>query len=93
MPNALLEAMAAGVPAVAARTGGVPEIMGEEEAGIMVPPGSPEVLADAVIGLLKSSGQREKMKTNAIKRSVLFSLDKMTESYESLYEELLKGRP
>jgi len=93
MPNALLEAMAAGVPAVAARTGGVPEIIGEEEAGIMVPPGSPEALADAVICLLKSSGQREKMKMNAIKRSGLFSLDKMTESYESLYEELLKGRP
>ena len=51
MPNALLEAMAAGKPSVATRVGGCLEVMVDGETGVFVPPHSPEALADALAGL------------------------------------------
>ena len=53
---ALLEA-AAGVPIVAARAGGVPEVVRDGENGLLVPPGDPEALAAAVNGLLDDPDQ------------------------------------
>jgi glycosyltransferase involved in cell wall biosynthesis len=50
-PLALLEAMAAGVPVVATRVGGVPELV-PEGAGLLVPPGDPAALAAAIGRLL-----------------------------------------
>jgi glycosyltransferase involved in cell wall biosynthesis len=49
-PLALLEAMAAGVPAVACRVGGIPELT--QGAVSLVPPGDPEALAAAILALL-----------------------------------------
>jgi glycosyltransferase involved in cell wall biosynthesis len=47
-PNALLEAMAAGVPVVATAVGGIPEIVTNEETALLVAPRSPEALAAAI---------------------------------------------
>ncbi len=97
MPNALLEAMAAGVPAVAARVGGVPEIMaaGESDAplagetGIMVGPEDPAALAGAVSALLQDENRRRSMGANARERvRSEFSLEKMVQGYERLYDSL-----
>jgi len=45
---AALEAMAAGRPVIASRVGGLPEAVGEGEAGVLVPPGDPAALAAAI---------------------------------------------
>jgi glycosyltransferase involved in cell wall biosynthesis len=42
------EALACGTPVVASRVGGVPEILGSEDGGILVPPGDPDALAEAL---------------------------------------------
>ncbi|MBN2171172.1 MAG: glycosyltransferase [Candidatus Krumholzibacteriota bacterium] len=47
-PNVLVEALACGRPVVASRVGGVPEIVVEGETGLLVPPGRPAPLADAL---------------------------------------------
>jgi len=52
LPLALLEAMAAGLPAVATRVGGVAEVIQEGYGGWLVPPARPAVLAEAVIRAL-----------------------------------------
>jgi glycosyltransferase involved in cell wall biosynthesis len=51
-PNALLEAMAAGVPVVATRVGGIPEIVTDEESALLVPPGDVDSMAEAMAKLL-----------------------------------------
>jgi glycosyltransferase involved in cell wall biosynthesis len=47
-PNVLLEAMAARVPVVATAVGGIPEIVRHEESALLLPPGDPEALAEAL---------------------------------------------
>lgn len=51
-PNALLEAMAAGVPVVATTVGGIPEIVSEGESALLVPPAQVEPMAAALAKLL-----------------------------------------
>lgn len=47
-PNVVLEAMALGIPVVATRCGGVPELVHDGETGIIVPPGDAKALAEAL---------------------------------------------
>jgi glycosyltransferase involved in cell wall biosynthesis len=53
-PNALLEAMAAGKPVVATAVGGIPEIVTHEDTALLVPPGDPGKLAEAMARVLSS---------------------------------------
>lgn len=53
-PNALLEAMAAGVPVAATSAGGIPEIVSHEETALLVKPGDPTAMANAIHRLLSS---------------------------------------
>ncbi|HKD08438.1 MAG TPA: glycosyltransferase [Bryobacteraceae bacterium] len=51
-PNALLEALACGVPAVATRVGGIPEIVRDGETALLVPPGDVSAMTSAMLRLL-----------------------------------------
>jgi glycosyltransferase involved in cell wall biosynthesis len=61
IPVALMEAMSAGLPVVASRTGGIPELVHHERNGLLVPPADPDALADALERLAKDSALRERM--------------------------------
>ncbi len=60
MGVALMEAMAHGVPVLATRVGGVPELLGGG-AGVLVPPENPNELAEALGGVLESAGRRAEL--------------------------------
>lgn len=90
LPIALLEAMAAGLPVVATRVGGVPEVVVEGETGLLVPPRDPEALAQAILTLLRDPDLRQAMGQAGRERvREHFSVDQMVKKTESLYQRLL----
>lgn len=86
----LLEAQAAGVPVVAVAAGGVPEAVADGNTGLLVAPGDPVALAEAVILLLDDPGWRRQLGVAATARiRAGFGPDRMVESYIELYREVL----
>jgi glycosyltransferase involved in cell wall biosynthesis len=61
IPMVLLEAMTVGVPIVATRVGGVPEVLEDGAHALLVPPGDPGALAGAVERLAASPALRERI--------------------------------
>jgi glycosyltransferase involved in cell wall biosynthesis len=93
-PNAVVESMAAGVPVVATRVGGVPELVREEVDGLLVPAGEAEALAGAMLRLLREPELAERMGRAARERiRESFSIEKMVRETEDLYLGLLGSRP
>lgn len=85
---AMLEAMAAGVPVVATRVGGTPELIESGITGILVPPGDPQALADGLLALLRSPERSESLRRAARERvRSHFSLSRMVERYQEAYSE------
>ena len=64
-PLIVIEAMRAGCPIVATKVGGVPEVVRDDATGVLVPPGSPEDLAAAVVALLSDPERRRRMSEQA----------------------------
>ncbi len=82
----LLEAMAVGVPAIATNVGGNPEIIEDGETGILVPPGDPKSLANAICKLWNNVEERRRLAEAAqIFVSHSFCVARMLEQYEQLY--------
>jgi len=65
LPTALLEAMAAGVPIVASKIGGVPEIIENDVSGLLVPPASPSSFTEACLRLLCNPDLANRLTTAA----------------------------
>jgi glycosyltransferase involved in cell wall biosynthesis len=87
-PSGVLEALACGTPVVASRVGGIPEQV-SDGTGVLVEPGDPRALADAIESLLADPGRRERMSAAAAADArARFSLDRQVDAYLALYEEL-----
>jgi glycosyltransferase involved in cell wall biosynthesis len=68
IPNVLLESMAMGVPVVATRFSAIPELLENDKTGIMVTPGQPKQMADAMTRLLTNENLRQTIIKAARKR-------------------------
>lgn len=89
-PNVLLEAMAAGLPCISTKVGGVMEIIEHQKTGILVDPFSPAQIADAIHSLLKSEVLRNKMGDSAKKFvTEKYSMQQMTSNMISTFENLI----
>lgn len=92
LPNAALEAMAAGRAVVATRVHGTPEAVSENETGLLVPPADPVALADAIARLIADSNLCARM--GAAGRSRVaehFNMRQMVEQTQALYRQVLGG--
>lgn len=93
LPNAALEAMAAGLPVVASRVGGMPEAVEDGVTGFLVPPGDPRALAGALGRLLADPALARRLGEAARQRVArLYPLSRTVQETERLYEALLAGR-
>lgn len=88
MPRTILEAMAAGVPCIATRVGGIPEVINSPDTGIVVPSKDSKSLAEAMNSLVNMPGETlEKLIGNAKDRvRRVYSHEVITKKLENLYE-------
>jgi glycosyltransferase involved in cell wall biosynthesis len=91
----LLEALLYGKAIVAARVGGVPEIISGDENGVLVPPEDPEQLGEAVVELLADPGRRLRMGEAGARRVRdefgESQLDRLRDLYHMLEIDMRKG--
>lgn len=87
----LIEAAAAGLPIVATRVGGNPEIVVDGETGMLVPPGAPETLAGALEAVAVRNDRAEMGLRGRARVMERFGIDRMARAYEDLYDEVLGG--
>jgi glycosyltransferase involved in cell wall biosynthesis len=85
---AVLEAMAAGLPVVATRTGGIPEIIEDGECGLLCAPGDPKDLAEKLNRVLASVDLRRSIAEGGRRKVEEFSTLRMVNALRDIYLEL-----
>lgn len=86
---AALEAMACGTPVLAARVGGIPEVITDGVEGLLEPVGSVEAMARRAVDLLRDAPRHTAMREAALARAQAFSTDVVVPQYESYYQRVL----
>lgn len=92
LPRVIPQAMATGLPIVATAIDGNVEAIEDGVNGLLVPPGQPEALAQAVIHLLRDPQMARRMGQAGRTRADEFGARKMVDDITNLYEELLARR-
>lgn len=88
--RAVIEAMSCGKPVIAARGGGVSEIIVDGEDGLLVPPGDARLLAEAILTLTGDLGRRVRLGEGARRRiEERFRIQDQVRQIEQCYERLL----
>jgi len=88
-PTVAIEAMLMGKPIVAARSGGLTDIVADGETGLLVPRGDAQALGTAIQHLLDDPERRASMGAQATQRVVAFQATTVVSRIEQAYQELL----
>jgi N-acetyl-alpha-D-glucosaminyl L-malate synthase BshA len=88
---AALEAMACGVPVIATRTGGLPEVITDGVTGFLAEVGDIATMTDRALTVLNDPALHARLRAAAAARALEFAADKVVPLYERLYEDVLRG--
>lgn len=86
--TSILDAHSLGKPVVATRTGGIPDVVEDGVNGVLVPPESPEALAEALGRLVEDQRLRHRLGEGARETVKAFSVARMASEYKALYEDI-----
>jgi glycosyltransferase involved in cell wall biosynthesis len=89
---AVLEAMCAGVPVVASRSGGPAECIVHGQSGLLVPMSDVPALAEALVSVLTDARLRDELGEGARRRSALFSVVRHVDDLQAMYREIMTAR-
>ncbi|CAK0737869.1 conserved hypothetical protein [Gammaproteobacteria bacterium] len=85
-----LEAMQAGCPVIAARVGGLSEVIVDEETGLLIPPNNSSALANAILRLLENSAWAQELgQAGQVRANKVFSWETCVDQYEEIYQQVL----
>jgi colanic acid/amylovoran biosynthesis glycosyltransferase len=91
-PNVLLQAMATGLPIVATKVGGIPDLVNDDVDGLLVEPKDAVALAKAIQLLLVNNELAERFRHSAHKKALAFKTEKIVEKYLNLFNGLIKEK-
>jgi len=91
LPQAIMQAMAAGVPVVATDVDGTPEAVRHRDNGLLIPPGRPDEAAAAVVALLRETVARRSMGKQGRAMVEQFSADHMMAALDRFYAAVIEG--
>jgi len=89
LPVVLLEAMQAGVPIVASKVGGIPDVLAGGHAGLLIEPGSMESMKQGIVDVMQNTqaaGQRVQVAGQRVRED--FSSKAMAEKYLGIYQRI-----
>jgi glycosyltransferase involved in cell wall biosynthesis len=86
-PTVVLEAMASGVPLIASRIGGIPDLVDDGRSGILVAPGDAAALQAAMENVLRDDGLARRLGAGARAHAASFMADAIVPRIEAVYEE------
>ncbi len=93
MPRSIIEAMRAGLPVVASRTGGIPEVVVEGNTGLLVDPHDVDGLVEALTRLLDDPALRASLGDTGRRRyEGRYMLDRLVTDMLEFYSDVI-GRP
>jgi glycosyltransferase involved in cell wall biosynthesis len=90
MGRVLVEAMAAGLPIVASRVGGIPDLIKDGQNGLLVPPKDASALENAISTLFEDKEKRKRMGEAGTKMCRQYSAEAMVAQIDNLYKKLLE---
>jgi len=90
LPNAILEAMSYGLPVIATKIAGIPDVVKHGETGFLVEPDNPTALADCILKLYTNNRLREDMTMKTVQEIKKYSWESVTNKLEAIYGDILK---
>lgn len=91
LPLAGIEALSAGVPLVASRVGGLPELVSDGHNGFLVEPGNAAAIAEAVIRILQDPELEQKLRAQCLREAPRFSMETFVSRMEETYREAIEA--
>ncbi len=90
--TSIMDAQVMGVPVVATRTGGVPDLVDDGATGLLVPPRRPELLANAIVRMMTEAGLRESCAAAAMTKSRTYDYCHMVDGTVDVYRSMVERR-